>query len=74
MKGKDVKDFGNFCKPYFTNKGLCNYEKITLLEKEEFLIKDSKISDTFNNYFVNITVKLGIWKGSNIPQNCLDST
>ena len=54
-KGKDVKHFCNFCKPYFTNKGVCNDEKIILVEKEEVLRKDSKISDTFNNYFVNIT-------------------
>ena len=73
-KGKDVKDFWNFCKPYFTNKGVCNDEKIILVEKEEVLRKDSKISDTFNNYFVNITDELGIYKWGNIPQNCLDST
>ena len=33
-KGKDVKDFGNFFKPFFTNKGVCNDEKIILIEKE----------------------------------------
>ena len=60
--GKDLKDFWNFCKPYFTSKGVCNDEKIILVEKEEFLRKDSKISDTFNNYFVNITDELGIYK------------
>ena len=38
-KGKDVKDFGNFCKPYFTNKGVCNDEKIILVEKEKVLRK-----------------------------------
>ena len=73
-KGKDVKDFWNFCKPYFTNKGVCNDEKIILVEKEEVLRKDSKISDTFNNYFVNITDELGIYNWGNIPQNCLDIT
>ena len=49
-------------------------KKIILVEKEEVLRKDSKISDTFNNYFVNITDELGIYKRGNIPQNCLDST
>ena len=73
-EGKDVKDFWNFCKPYFTNKGVCNDEKIILVEKEEVLRKDSKISDTFNNYFVNITDELGIYNWGNIPQNCLDIT
>ena len=74
LKGKDVKDFWNFCKPYLTNKGVCNDEKIILVEKEEVLRKDSKISDTFNNYFVNITDELGIYKWGNIPQNYLEST
>ena len=73
-KGKDVKDFWNFWKSYFTNKGVCNDERIILLEKEEVLRKDSKISDTFNNYFVNITDELGIYNWGNIPQNCLDIT
>ena len=49
-------------------------KKRILVEKEEVLRKDSKISDTFNNYFVNITDELGICKWGNIPQNCLDST
>ena len=73
-KGKDVKDFWNFCKPYFINEGVCNDEKIILVEKEEAERKDSDISDTFNNYFVNIIDELGIYDCGNIPQNCLDST
>ena len=64
----------NFFKPYFTNKGVCNDEKIILVEKEKIPRKDSKISDTFNNYFVNITDEVGTYKWVNIPQNCLDST
>ena len=58
-KGKDVKNFWNFCKPYFTNKGVGNAEKMILVEKEKVLRKGSKISHTFNNYFVNITDELG---------------
>ena len=73
-KGKDVKDFGNFFKPYLTNKSVYNDEKITLAEKDEVVRKDYKISDTFNNYFVNITDELRIYEWSNIPQNCLDNT
>ena len=72
-KGKNVKDFWNFCKRYFTNKGVCNNEKI-IVEKQEVLRKDSKISDTFNNYFINITEELRIYNRGNIPQNCLDIT
>ena len=53
----------------FINKGVCNNEKIILVEKEEFLRKDSKISETFSNYFINITDELGIYNWRNIPQN-----
>ena len=67
-KGKDVRDFWKICKPYFTRKGVCNDEIIILVQKEEVLRKDSKISDTFN-----VTDELGIYKWDNIPQNCLDS-
>ena len=69
-----MKDFWNFCKPYFTNKGVCNDKKIILVEKEEVLRKDSKISDTFNEYFVNISDELRIYNRGNIPENCLDRT
>ena len=69
-----MKDFWNFCKPSFTYKGVCNDKKVILVEKEEVLRKDSKILDTFSNYFVNITDKLGKYKWGNIPENCLDST
>ena len=55
-------------------KGVCNNEKIILVEKEEVLRKYSKISDTFINYFVNITNESGIYNRVNIPQNCLDIT
>ena len=68
-KGKGLKDFWNFCKPYFTNKGVCNDEKIILVEKEEVLRKDSKTYDTFNNYFVNVTNELGIYKWVNIDKS-----
>ena len=45
-----------------------------LVEKDDVLSKYSKISDTLNNYFVNITDKLGIYNWGNILQNCLDIT
>ena len=60
-KGNKVKDFWNYCKPYFTNKGICNDDRIILVENDKILNKDSDISETFNNYFVNITKDLGIF-------------
>ena len=57
----NVKDFWNYCKPYFTDKGICNYDRIILVKNDKILNKDSDISETFNNYFVNITNDLGIF-------------
>ena len=37
------------------------------------ILKDSKISGTFNNYFVNINDKLGMYDWGDILPNCLDS-
>ena len=50
-KGNNVKDFWNYCKPYFTNKGICNDDRIILVEKKEILNKDFDISETFNKIF-----------------------
>ena len=64
-----MKDFWNFCKPSFTYKGVCNDKKVILVEKEEVLRKDSKILDTFSNYFVDITDELGKYKFGIIHQS-----
>ena len=53
-KGRDVKDFWNFYKLYFTSKGICNDGKITLDKNNKVLRKHSEIFKTLNNYFVNI--------------------
>ena len=60
-KGNNVKDFWNYCKPYFTNKGICNDDRIIFVENDKILKKDTDISETFNNYFVNIKKNLGIF-------------
>ena len=59
--GNNVKDIWNYCKPYFTNKSICNDDRIILVENDKILNKDSDISETFNNYLVNITKDLGIF-------------
>ena len=51
----------NYCKPYLTNKGICNDDTILLVENDETLNKDSDIFEIFNNYFVNITKHLEIF-------------
>ena len=60
-KGNNLKDFWNYCKFNFTNKGICNDDRIILVENDKILNKDSDISENFNNYFVNITKDLGIF-------------
>ena len=32
-KGNNVKNFRNYCKPYFTNKGICSDDRIILVDK-----------------------------------------
>ena len=64
-KGSNVKGFWNYYKPYFTSKGICNDGRIILVENDKILNKDSDISETFNNHFVNITKHLGIFDRAN---------
>ena len=61
-KGKNVKDFCNFCKQYFTNKVICKDDNIILVEEKEIIRENYKISETFNDYFVNITNELEIFQ------------
>ena len=55
------KLFWNTIKPFFSNKGATR-EKYTLIEEEEILDDDQKISTVFNDFFSNIVYNL------NIPQ------
>ena len=36
-KGNNVKDFWNYCKPYFTNKSICNDDRIIIVENYQIL-------------------------------------
>ena len=60
-KGKIVKDFWNYWKPYFARKGTCKNEPIILVENGEILMKIAEICKTFNGYFVNIRDELDIY-------------
>ena len=42
-------------------QGKCNDDRIILFENDKILNKDSDISETFHNYFVNITKDLRIF-------------
>ena len=54
-------DLWNYCKSYFMNKGICNDDRIILIENGKIWNKNLDISETFNNYFVNIIKDLGIF-------------
>ena len=69
-KENNIKDYWNYCKPYFTSKGICNDDRIILVENDQILDKDSDISETFNNYFVNITKDLGIFDWADDSSDC----
>ena len=57
----DNKLFWNTIKPFFSDKGATR-EKYTLIEEEEILDDDQKISTVFNDFFSSIVSNL------NIPQ------
>ena len=63
-----TKSFWNLAKPFFSNKGCNKEEKVFLFEDDSIITDDTKVANTFNSYFVNITKSLPIiqWK----PQTC----
>ena len=56
----DNKTFWKTVKPFFTSKGIKGSNKIILVEKEEIISDNVKITEIMNNYFVDITKELGI--------------
>ena len=55
------KVFWTSCKPFFNNK--CNSNEIVSLIENENVIQDEiKVTKIFNNYFINITSPLEIVK------------
>ena len=53
---RDVKDFWIFYKSYFNSKGICYDDEVTLAKNN--VLKNSEISETLKNNFVNITEEL----------------
>ena len=56
----DSKKFWKTVKPFFTSKGIKGSGKIILVEKEEIISDNGKITEIMNNYFVGITRELGV--------------
>ena len=61
----DNRTFWKTVKPYFTSKGIKGTNKIILVEQEQIISDNAKITEIMNNYFVDITRELGV----SIPMN-----
>ena len=48
-------------KPFFTDKGM-NHDKTILMENDEIISENERISESFNNFFADAIINL------NIPQ------
>ena len=59
------KTFWKTVKPFLSDKSLAN-NKITLIENDEIISNETKLAETFNNYFVNIVPSLGIHINDNL--------
>ena len=66
------KIFGNYAKPFFTEKSFHYKQKFTLKTKKGVTSSETTIANIFNNYFVNITKSLNIpaWN----PENSRNDT
>ena len=65
------KPFWKTCKPYFSNKYSHGGSKITLIENDRIICKNSKIAKTFNTYFESVTGSLNLfeWIGESVNSN-----
>ena len=52
---KGPKSFWKVCKPLFSQKVSLLDERVSLIESDHVINDDSKVTEIFNNYFVNIT-------------------
>ena len=63
------KPFWDKCKPYFSNKQAKGDSNITLIEKDEILLKNKKIADVLNSYFDSVTDSLDLFSWSTQTDN-----
>ena len=63
LPGKQIKHWKwNKCKPYFSNNQSKNDSNITLIEKNELLLKNTKVSDVFSSYLQSIINSLDLFE------------
>ena len=65
----DNKKFWQTMKPFFGNTGSVN-RKITLVEGEEVISDDSKVADTFSDFFDKAVSSLDLKENSDILNMC----
>ena len=56
------KSFWDKYKPYFSNKHSKGDSDILLIEKDELLLKNKKVADVFNSYFLSVIDPLDLFE------------
>ena len=64
------KEFGNFIKPFLTNKGISKNNDITLKNKKEVIADEKNLADLFNSHYINIVEISGGIKPETISSTC----
>ena len=59
-RGPKSKDFWPTIKPFITNKGSNTKRDIVLCENDVLVCDQKQVSETFNNFFVNVAKNIGI--------------
>ena len=67
-----TRNFWKECKPLFSINSDNHEEKLFLTDGDELICDEFKVAQTFNNYFVNITESLPIFKwNSHLPSTSI---
>ena len=73
-KVTDNKTFWKTVSPLFSNKTYSTNSRITLLENGEVLSKETKVADTFNEFFSNVVKELTIENDDNLLTDDIEET
>ena len=68
------KTFWKTISPLISNKSYSTNFKIALLKNEEILSEESKVADTFNDFFSNVVKELKIEKDDNLLTDVIEET
>ena len=70
----DNKTFWKTISPLFSNKSYLNNSRIILLENGDTLSEESKVADTFNEFFSNAFKELKIEKDDHLFNDVIEET